>query len=239
MREMRSWIFLGLGLLLAGLTGLSLYGVSQDVGVRQAAAASETAQIVVARSDIATRSVLTSDMVTVRTYPVNLVPAGAVTNPADAVGQTTLSAIPSGAAVVRSQLADAGGRSGVSLVLEKGKVLVAFPTTDPLTLAGLVRPGDRVDVLATVTSGAGDLARKTQTTVQGLEVIDVLTSGREGQKVASLTFVVDHQVALVLKYLRDTQATVDIAVRSRAESELTTTTSVDLGYLLQTYGVKR
>ena len=59
MREMRSWIFLGLGLLLAGLTGLSLHGVSQDVGARQAAAASETAQIVVARSDIATRAVLT------------------------------------------------------------------------------------------------------------------------------------------------------------------------------------
>lgn len=239
MREIRSWIFLGLGLLLAGLTGLSLYGVSQDVGARQAAAASDIAQVVVARLDIATRAVLTGDMLTLQTYPKNLVPAGAVTNPADAVGQTTLSAIPSGAAVVRSQLVSADGRSGASVTLEKGKVLVAFPTTDPLTIAGLVRPGDRIDVLATVTSGTGELARKTQTTVQNLEVVDVLTSGREGQKVASLTFVVDHQVALVLKYLRDTQATVDIAVRSRAESELTTTTSVDLGYLLQTYGVKR
>ena len=134
--------------------------------------------------------------------------------------------IPSGAAV-RTQLVAANGRSGASLTLEKGKVLVAFPTTDPLTVAGLVRPGDRVDVLATVTSGTGELARKTQTTVQNLEVIDVLTAGREGQKSSSLTFVVDHQVALVLKYLRDTQATVDIAVRSRDESELTATTSVD------------
>jgi pilus assembly protein CpaB len=239
MREMRSWIFLGLGLLLAGLTGLSLYGVSQDVGARQAAAASETAQVVVARSDIATRSVLTSEMLAVQTYPANLVPTGAITNAADAVGQTTLSAIPSGAAVVKTQLVSASGRSGLSLTLEKGKVLVAFPTTDPLTLAGLVRPGDRIDVLATVTSGTGELARKTQTTVQSLEVVDVLTSGQGNQKVASLTFVVDHQVALVLKYLRDTQATVDIAVRSRNESELSSTISVDLGYLLQAYGVKR
>jgi pilus assembly protein CpaB len=239
MRELRSWIFLGLGLLLAGLTGLSLYGVSQDVGARQAAGASDISQIVVARSDIATRSVLTADMLTLQSYPKNLVPAGAVTNAADAVGQTTLSAIPSGAAVVRSQLVAANGRSGASVTLEKGTVLVAFPTTDPLTLAGLVRPGDRIDVLATVTAGTGELARKTQTTVQNLEVIDVLTSGREGQKAASLTFVVDHQVALVLKYLRDTQATIDIAVRSRAESETAATTSVDLGYLLQAYGVKR
>jgi pilus assembly protein CpaB len=158
---------------------------------------------------------------------------------ADAVGQTTVSGIPAGAAVVRSQLVSANGRNGASVSLEKGKVLVAFPTVDPLTLAGLVRPGDRIDVLATVTSGVGESARKTQTTIQNLEVVDVLTSGTGAQKTMSLTFVVDHQVALVLKYLRDTQATLDIAVRSRAESESASTTSVDLAYLLQTYGVKR
>ncbi|HVD31507.1 MAG TPA: Flp pilus assembly protein CpaB [Methylomirabilota bacterium] len=239
MREFRSWIFLGLGLLLAGLTGLSLYGVAQDLGARQVAAASDTMQVVVAKTDIAARSVITAEMMSRTTYPVGLVPTGAVTNEADAVGQTTLTAIPAGAAVVRAQLVAANGRTGASVSLEKGKVLVAFPTADPLTLAGLVRQGDRVDVLATVTSGTGETARKTQTTLQNLEVLDVLTSGAGNQKTMSLTFVVDHQVALVLKYLRDTQATVDIAVRSRAETDAATTTSVDLAYLLQTYGVKR
>jgi len=48
-----------------------------------------------------------------------------------------------------------------------------------------------------------------------------------------------NQVALVLKYLRDAGASVDIAVRSRAETELASTTTVDLAYLLQTYGVKK
>jgi pilus assembly protein CpaB len=167
------------------------------------------------------------------------VPTGAVANEADVVGQTTLTAIPAGAAVVRAQLVAANGRTGASVSLEKGKVLVAFPTVDPLTLAGLVRQGDRVDVLATVTSGSGETARKTQTTLQNLEVVDVLTSGAGAQKTMSLTFVVDHQVALVLKYLRDTQATIDIAVRSRAETDPAATVSVDLAYLLQTYGVKR
>jgi Flp pilus assembly protein CpaB len=241
MRELRAWLFLGLGLLLAGLTGLSLYGVSQDVTGRQAAAAASTdsTEIIVARADIATRVVITADMLAKRIFPRSLVPTGAVSAEADIVGQTTQTSIPAGAAVVRSQLVDAGGRSGASITLEKGKVLVAFPTTDPLTTAGLVKSGDRVDVLATVTSGTGESARKTQTMLQNLEVIDVLSSGREGQRVSSLTFVVDHQVALVLKYLRDTQASIDIAVRSRAEQDSATTTSVDLGYLLQTYGVRR
>jgi pilus assembly protein CpaB len=239
MRELRSWIFLGLGLLLAGLTGLSLYGVSQDYGKTTAAATVDTTEIVVARADIATRAVISADMLAIKTYPKALAPAGAITNQADAVGQTTLSGIPAGAAVVRSQLVAANGRSGASVTLDKGKVLVAYPTVDPLTLAGLVRPGDRIDLLATVTAGTGDTARKTQTTLQNLEVIDVLTTGAGGAKVSSLTFNVDHQVALVLKYLRDSGATVDVAVRSRAETELATTTSVDLAYLLQTYGVKK
>jgi pilus assembly protein CpaB len=239
MREVRAWLFLGLGLLLAGLTGLSLYGVSQDFGGRQAAAASEGIEVVVARADIATRAVLTADMLMRKVFPQTLVPTGAVLREADVVGKTTQSAIPAGGALVQSQLVDAGGKSGASVTLEKGKVLVAFPTTDPLTIAGLVKSGDRIDVLATVTSGTGESSRKTQTMLQNLEVTDVLSTGREGQRVASLTFIVDHQVALVLKHLRDTQAAIDIVVRSRAENELANTTSVDLGYLLQTYGVRR
>src|SRR5216683_2535093 len=102
MRELRSWIFLGLGLLLAGLTGLSLYGVSQDYGRTAAAATVDTTEIVVARAEIGTRAVLTADMLALKTYPKALAPAGALTNTADAIGQTTVSGVPAGAAIVRS-----------------------------------------------------------------------------------------------------------------------------------------
>jgi Flp pilus assembly protein CpaB len=238
MREVRSWIFLGLGLVLAGLTGLALYGVAQEYGNRQTIIASETAEVVVAAVDVDARSVLSVEMLAKRTYPIALVPAGALANEAEAIGQTTLAAIPKGGPVVQSQLASAGGRRGASITLAKGQVLVSFPTTDPLTTAGLLHAGDVVDILATVATGPGESSRKTQTMVQGLEVIDILAP-KDGQRMHSLTFVVDHQVALVLKYLRDAQATVDIAVRSRAEKESTATRSVDLGYLVQTYGIDR
>src|ERR1700704_4831966 len=101
MRELRSWVFLGLGLLLAGLTGLSLYGVSQDYGKTTAAATVDTTDIVVARADIGTRAVLTGDLLTLKSYPKALAPTGAITNTADAIGQTTIAGIPAGAAVVR------------------------------------------------------------------------------------------------------------------------------------------
>jgi len=59
------------------------------------------------------------------------------------------------------------------------------------------------------------------------------------QRGSSLTFVVDHQTALVLKYLRDSQATIDLAVRSRSETQQVTTRSVDVLYLVQSFGISR
>ncbi len=236
-RELRSWLFLILGLLLATLTGMALYGVAQEYGTRQVASAAETVPVVTAKTDIPARTVLAADQLTRRAYPKALAPIGAVSAESEAIGQTTLAAISSGAAILRAQLVAAGGSRGASATLDKGKVLVAFPTADPLTAASLVQIGDHVDILATLT-GPGDTLRRTQTIVQNLEVIDVVGGGRDG-RVPSLTFVVDHQTALVLKYLRDSQATIDIAVRSRTEGESASTNSVDLGYLQQTYGIRR
>jgi Flp pilus assembly protein CpaB len=118
--------------------------------------------------------------------------------------------------------------------------MVSFPTSDPLTAAGLVHIGDRVDVLASVLAGTGENAKVSQTTIQNLEVLDILRpSNAQPQRATALVFAVDHQVALVLKYLRDAQATIDLAIRSRSETELTKTTSVDLGYVVSTYGIRR
>ena len=86
MRETRSWIFLGVGLLLAALTGLSLYGVAQQNVPAQQTSAAKTVEIVVAKSDLPIRTVITAAVITRKSYPPDLVPAGAITNDADAIG---------------------------------------------------------------------------------------------------------------------------------------------------------
>ena len=238
MRETRSWIFLGVGLLLAALTGLSLYGVAQQNTPAQQAASVRTVDVIVAKADMPPRTVITAALVAHRSFPSDLVPAGVITNEADAVGQTTIAPIARGQALVFSQLFSAEGKPSFSV--EKGSVVVAFPTTDPLTTAGLVNVGDHVDLLASVISGTGADAKMAQTTLQNLVVVDVLAPTKEQPgRVTSLVFAVDHQVALVLKYLRDAQATVDLAIRSRNENDLVKTTGVDLRYVIQTYGFNR
>lgn len=241
LREARAWLFLAAGLVLAVLTGVALYGVAQQSASRpEAQAATNTVQVFVAKTDIAARTVLSADVLARRDFPADLVPAGAVTSDAAAIGQTTLIPIARGQAIVAGQLSSAEGQHGASLTIEAGKVLVAFPTSDPLTVNGLVNVGDKVDILATVAAGTGDSAKVTQTTLQNLEVLDIIGPTKEQpQRATALVFAVDHQVAIVLKYLRDSQAIIDLAIRSRAETQVVKTTSVDLGYVTSTYGIKR
>jgi Flp pilus assembly protein CpaB len=240
MREARSWIFLAVGVLLAAVTGLALYGLSQQVAQPQLAAANSTIQVLVAKVDLPLRTVITADALSRKTYPADLVPVGAVSSELDAIGLTTIAPITRGQTIVAGQLAAAEGKKGASVTLQKGLVLVSFPTTDPLTIGGLVNVGDRVDILASVAVGPTDGPRTSQTTLQNLEVVDIVGPTKEQpQRATALVFAVDHQVALVLKYLRDSQASVDIAIRSRAETELARTTGVDLGFLVQTYGFRR
>ena len=242
LREARAWLFLAAGLVLAVLTGVALYGVAQQTsgGKPEATVSSSTTQVLVAKTDIAARTVLSPDLLARKDFPTDLVPAGAITTDTAAVGQTTLTPIARGQAIVSGQLTSAEGQHGASLTVESGKVLVAFPSGDPLTLNGLVSVGDKVDILATVAAGTGDTARATQTTLQNLEVLDILGPTKEQpSRATALVFAVDHQVAIVLKYLRDSQAVIDLAIRSRAETQVAKTTSVDLGYITSTYGIKR
>lgn len=236
MNEIRSWIFLALGLLLSGMTGLALFGVSQDISNRgQVAAANDSLEVLVASSDIPPRTVLAIANLTSKTYPRELVPTGALGRTADAVGQTTVATIPKGAVIVRDQLIAAGGNKGASVTLDKGTVLVAFPTTDPLTVAGLVEVGDRVDVLASIPGADG--SKRTQTIVQNLVVIDVVRAS--ATRGTALTFIVDPQTALVLKNLRDSQYTIDLSVRARADTDTVKTTAVDSAYVQQRYGIAK
>jgi pilus assembly protein CpaB len=238
--RLRSWLFLSLGLVLALLTGVALNGVAQQSAGPAAAAPAEIVSIVVAKADVAARTVLTADMLTRREYPRDLIPSGAIANEAEAVGQTTLATVPNGAPILRGQLVAAEGKKGTSLTLQPGKVLVSFPTNDALTIGGFVEVGDHVDILATVASGGGDNPRRTQTIIQNLEVLQVVgPTPQQPQRATALTFMVDHQTALVLKYLRDSQATIDLAVRSRAEDKDVSTRTVDLTYLVQSFGIPR
>jgi Flp pilus assembly protein CpaB len=229
MPDGRSRILLLLGLVLAVVTGVLLYeavGSTARVSAVSAPPEGERTPVLVARTDIPAQTPITAEMLEARAFPAELVPAGAAAEPSALVGKRLAVAVPKGLPIVASQIAGATGPGGRPAI-EPGRVLYSFATSDPLTAAGLVHPGDRVDLLGTVSAGSD---RLTQTLVQDLEVIQVL-SGR------SLLLVVDRQTALTLKYLRDSGVSIDLVVRASSH-ETARTRAVNLGYVIQEYGIR-
>src|ERR671937_665199 len=108
----RSWFFLVLGLVLAGLTGVALNGIAQQNAARAAVApVLDTITVLVAKADIAARTVVTADMLEARAYPKELLPAGAISNADKATGQPTIATVPTGAQELREQIVATGGKT--------------------------------------------------------------------------------------------------------------------------------
>ena len=233
MSERWSWILLVSGLVLAGAAGLLVFSIARPAPAP--AAPEPRTKVVVAATDIRELTVLTAEMLTTREYRVANAPAGVITDPAAAVGRTTVDGIPAGVPVTEKDLTGAGAPPGATspLTLRAGTVLMVFPATDPLSQAKGVQPGDRVDIHASLPAGEAN-ALITQSIVQDLEVVAVT-----GERPTLLTFVVDRQTSLVLKYLKDAQAQIDLVVRSRADTDRIRSDAVDLRYLVETYGVQR
>lgn len=227
-----SRILLVVGLVLAVATGVLLYEATRDGSRSARAAAPETdrAPTVVARVDIPQGAAITAEMLESRAFPAELLPSGAIVDATAVVGRRAAAALPKGMPVTQRHLA--GGKAATEAAVQDGRVLVIHPTADALTAAGLVQPGDRIDVLATITAGG---ERVTQVVVQDLEVLQVIGGSRE-QPARALTFRTEAQTALVLKYLRDSGAALDLVLRGSGASP--STRPVDARYVVSTLGLR-
>jgi Flp pilus assembly protein CpaB len=118
----------------------------------RAASATEpaTVPVVVAGSDLPAGSLLAEGGLEVARWPGDLVPPGAVRSPAQLVGRTLAGPVHRGEPVTDLRLVG----PGLTTSLPDGQVAAPVRLAD-LAVAGLVRPGDRVDVLATPPEAAG------------------------------------------------------------------------------------
>jgi Flp pilus assembly protein CpaB len=105
--------------------------------------------VVIANADLAAGAVLAPDHLAVGRWPARLVPAGAVEFPDELTGRTLAGALRRGEAVTDARLVG----PGLTRSLPHGQVAAPVRLAD-LAVAELVRPGDRVDVLATASDSA-------------------------------------------------------------------------------------
>src|SRR5262245_18160147 len=122
------------------------------LGRASAGPRADTVTVVVAATDTPRFATLTADHLKTREYPVGLAPRGAMTKPEEVVGRVALTALTNDGPVLESKLAPAGAGRGMAAAVPLGMRAFTIRTPNVATgVAGFILPGNKVDVLLTVT----------------------------------------------------------------------------------------
>lgn len=190
MRKRTGTLIMVVGVVLAVVAGLMVFAVTRQARAERTAQV-EQVLVVMAAQDIADGSVISSDGLTMKPFPAEFVPPGAIVSPEDAIGKYSTTFITKGQIVLANQFSQTRRTGNLALSVPSGKVAIALPMTDLMSTSGAIMAGDRVDILLTinlkeiqikdplaeetpvVTNDSNARNPVTQTTLQNVEVIAV------------------------------------------------------------------
>lgn len=193
-------------LLVAVLLGLiTALVTSAYVKAKTKPAAVITGPEVVATQAIPSGTVITSTMLRVRRVPPAYVVPGSAKAAAPLLGGIVKQDISAGEPVLLSEVASGKAGSGLAFIIPAGDVAMTVSVDALSGQDGMLRPGDRVDILAIVQKGAGVPAQSVATALRGVQVLAVgnvtapATAAKAGY--ATVTLAVDPQEAEEIAYI--------------------------------------
>jgi len=141
------------------LTGMS--NKAADVQKAVPAAQTQTAmtQVVMAKDDIPSRTVIQEDMLEIKEIPVDAVPRGAMMSMQDVVGQPAASTIYAGDIVTLSKLIVDKNKVGFVGEIPENCRAVSVGISEITGVAGFAKPGDYVDVILVEKTNQGATSR--------------------------------------------------------------------------------
>jgi pilus assembly protein CpaB len=116
----------------------------------------ESKPIIIANRDIPARAKILPEMLTRVNRPANEVEPGALADPKQAEGDIALINIPANSTVTETKVGHPA-ELGVTARLKPGMRAVTIPVDRVKAVAGLIAPGDKVDVMASVPRGANSV----------------------------------------------------------------------------------
>jgi pilus assembly protein CpaB len=137
----------------------------------------ETVDVVVAASDIPRGNSVAGDQLVVKKYPRELAPAGAISRLEDAVDRTASVPLSTGDPVLERKLASRSAGRGLAPLIPNGMRACTITASVSSAVAGLVLPGNRVDVLLSLSRRGGDNdptgGASTLTLLQNIEILAI------------------------------------------------------------------
>ncbi|MGE5578779.1 MAG: Flp pilus assembly protein CpaB [Bacillota bacterium] len=107
----------------------------------------KTENVVVALRDTEQYAILGPGDIAPMDYPVNAIPQGAVRDPSSIIGRCTRTRLVAGQVVMQGHVIHEEGEAGLSHDLPSDKRGMFLPIPPSRALGGLIRPGERVDII--------------------------------------------------------------------------------------------
>ena len=170
------WIY-ALAVIFGLLTAYFLYGFL--VSVEKKTTEDSKEEVIVAVRDIASQTLLTREMLTMEKVPVDYIHPQALRNMEEAVGCISLTSVVGGEQLLKSRLATSGEvKNGLAYLIPIGKRAISIAVDEVSGVAGLLRPGDHVDV-ATIMSFPDDMGGEEISSLIVLQNIPILAVGKK------------------------------------------------------------
>ena len=241
MKKIKPVIVLGVAAIIALITTLLIYGSIQKRAGAAKVPILETQPIATATVDLTWGTVVVKEMVKMEPFLKSSLPAGAYTDMNSLLGRVVISSIRAREPFLESRLAPQSMKTGgVAAVIGPKKRAVAVKVDKVIGVAGFVHPGNRVDVLVTMSKG------KTEQpiTKMVLENILVLATGPEVQTakgkeqqpstVDVITLEVAPEEAEKLA-LAATEGKLQLALRGLIDTDEVLTKGISIPTLLASY----
>jgi pilus assembly protein CpaB len=236
MARAKGWIWISLALVCAlsagGLTYFLLQRQSTEAAQAverarlEAAPLEETVSIPVAAADLERGSQLGAGSFELKEFPVSLAPSSALTDTGQLEGQFLSQFVAQGD-IFRPEALYGGTGAPLSSSIEAGRTIIAFPIADLFTGIGLFVEGDRVDLLLSLAKAgdgsaeaAGSITGYTVQNVRIMRIVSPLPSEQDPDPApTALLLELDPTDAVMVKKVKDSGGTIDLALRSPVDED--------------------
>ena len=248
MKKYRPQLFFAAAAIVGLVTSFLVIDWLRGAELRRAAEAAvssvSTAEVVVAKGELAWGTKLTSEMLQLVNYPSNALPDGYYKSIDELQDAVLLQDIKANEPILRSKLAsgkDVG--NGVAAVTDPTKRAMSVKVDEVIGVSGFIKPGDHVDVMVTI-----DQFSRSRNPVAKLILgnLKVLAAGMQYEKngtekdpkpVQVMTLEVDIEEAEKLA-LASTQGKLRLALRNPLNNEKVLTKGASVGSLLSSFRPK-
>ena len=231
-----------ISLTLAGLAVFMIYSYITSKEDELKKTYGDEISVVVAKRDVDEMGMLYENMVDTVPKPKKFLEPGYATTKQDVVGFIAAVPLRKGEQITMNKIIAAGVRTGLSKQITPGKRAISIPVNDDSAVTRLVKPGDRIDLVATIEiPGAQRGMQVTKIVLQDAPILavgeyittqaprkvekDDITGKDHVRKLNvernfnTITLEVDPQMATHITLLRDTGTRLSVLLRNNDDTE--------------------